>query len=85
MKKYYIVELQLSTEGVYAHLVHEAFNEDPKLARNQAESVYHQVLAAAAISNTARHAAILFTAEGIPIMHHCYDHETGEENIAISE
>jgi deferrochelatase/peroxidase EfeB len=55
-------------------LVHH-YDEDPDKARLKAESKYHEVLAAAAVSNTMSHAAILFSSEGFPIMHQCYKHE----------
>lgn len=67
--KYYVVEVQKMPEGNYSHLVHTADS------RNQAESVYHQVLASAAIANLPQHSAILFTDEGYPIMHQAYKHD----------
>lgn len=67
--KYFIVEIQKQHNGAYAHLVHTADT------RNAAESVYHQVLAAAAISNLPEHSAIMFTSEGFPLMHESYKHE----------
>lgn len=66
--KYYIFEIQKMIDGSYAHIVNTADS------RNQAESVYHQVLAAAAISNLPKHSAILFTDEGFPLMQHSYSH-----------
>lgn len=65
--KYYILEIQNNNEN-YAHLVHTA---DTRL---QAESVYHQVLASAAISTLTSHAAVLFTSEGVMIAHQNYIH-----------
>lgn len=66
--KYYIAEIQQHSDDVFAHLMHNADN------RNEAESKYYQVLAAAAISNLPKHSAILFTDEGFPLMHHSYSH-----------
>ena len=66
--KYYIIEIQKQIDGTCAHLVHTAD------ARNQAESIYHQVLAAAAISNVFQHAAVLLKDTGVEIMHQCYNH-----------
>lgn len=66
--KYYVVEIQKQPDGTYAHLVHTADD------RNAAESIYHQVLAAAAIANLPQHSAILFTDEGFPLMHQSYTH-----------
>lgn len=67
--KYFVVEIQKQPDGNFAHLVHTADN------RNAAESTYHQVLAAAAISNLPQHSAILFTDEGFPLMHQSYQHD----------
>ena len=69
---YFIMELQRGADGSCAHLVHTAEN------RNQAESVYHQVLAAAAISSVPTHSAIMITDAGEPVMHDSYLHETEE-------
>lgn len=66
--KYYIVEIQKLPDGTFAHLVHTADD------RNAAESVYHQVLAAAAIANLPQHSAILFTDEGYALMNQSYKH-----------
>ena len=74
MTQYYIVEIQQAANGSFAHLVHTASDADPDKARMSADSVYHQVLAAAAISNLPTHAAILFSSEGFPIMNQCYKH-----------
>lgn len=41
---------------------------------NEAESVYHQKLASAAISNVEIHAVSLDTEEGIQIKHECFQH-----------
>lgn len=67
--KYYIIEIQTMAGGTCAHLVNTADT------RNQAESVYHQILASAAISNLPKHAAAILTNEGFPIMNQCYTHE----------
>lgn len=66
--KYFVVEIQKLDENTYAHIVHEA------ATRNEAESKYHQVLAAAAISNIPQHSAIMFSAVGFPLMHESYEH-----------
>ena len=67
--KYYVFEIQKLADNSFAHLVHEA------ATRNEAESKYHQVLAAAAIANLPQHSAILFTDEGYPLMHQSYKHD----------
>lgn len=79
MTQFYIVEIQQYANGEFGHLVHFAYDADPDIARLKAESKYHEVLAAAAISNTLSHAAILFSTEGFPIMHQCYKHEITPE------
>lgn len=73
-EKYYIFEIQ-NDNGTFAHIVHTADTQ------NQAESVYHQVMAAAAISTLTEHGAILFTSSGRIIMHESYRHETDAEPI----
>lgn len=74
MKQYYVIEIQQYASGEYGHLVHFAYDEDPDKARLKGESKYHEVLAAAAVSELPSHAAILMTAEGFPIYHQCYKH-----------
>jgi len=64
---YYILEIQ-NDKGTYAHLVRTSES------RLQAESVYHQVLASAAVSTLTSHAAILMTSEGDMIAHQNYTH-----------
>lgn len=75
MTQFYIVEVQQYANGEFGHLVHYAWDEDADKARLKAESKYHEVLAAAAVSNTLSHAAILFSTDGFPVMHQCYKHE----------
>ena len=75
MTQFYIVEIQQYANGEYGHLVHFAYDEDADKARLKAESKYHEVLAAAAVSETKSHAAILFSTDGFPIMNQCYKHE----------
>jgi len=79
MTQFYIVEIQQYANGEYGHLVHYAYDEDPDKARLKAESKYHEVLSAAAVSNTKSHSAILFSTEGFPVMHQCYKHEVTPE------
>lgn len=74
MTQFYIVEVQQYQNGEYGHIVHYAYDQDADVARLKAESKYHEVLAAAAVSNTLSHAAILFSTEGFPIMNQCYKH-----------
>lgn len=75
MTQYYIVEIQTHPNGEFGHIVHWAYDENPEKARNKAESKYHEVLAAAAISDLPVHSAILFSTFGVPLMNQCYVHE----------
>jgi len=75
MYQYYIVEIQKNHAGEYAHLMHWAFDADADVARQKAESQFHTVLAAAAVSDTAMHSATLISAEGVPLRNECYHHE----------
>lgn len=75
MNQYYVVEIQQYANGEFGHIVHWAYDEDMHKARLKAESKYHEVLAAAAISELPTHAAIMFSAFGAPIMHECYRHD----------
>lgn len=75
MTQFYIVEIQQNVAGEYAHLVYWAWDEDPDTAQLKAESKYYDVLSAAAVSNLKSHAAILFSAEGFPLMNKCYKHD----------
>ena len=66
--KFIVVELQ-TANGTTGNLV---YSYD---TRAEAESKYYAVLSAAAVSSVAKHAAILMTEEGFPLMHACYTHE----------
>ena len=79
MTQYYIVEIQRHNDGEFGHIVHYAFDEDPKEAFFKAESKYHEVLAAAAISGLPSHAAIMFDSTGYPLKNDCYEHDVAEE------
>ena len=74
MNQYYIIEIQQYDNGEYGHIVHYAYDEDASKARLKAESKYHEVLAAAAVSELQSHAATLLTADGRAIMNQCYKH-----------
>ena len=87
MNQYYIMEIQQYANGDYGHIVHFAFDADANKARLKAESKYHEVLAAAAVSELRSHAATLLTADGRVIMNQCYKHElsTPEEETTPDE
>ncbi len=75
MYQYYIIEIQRYSNGEYGHLVHFAYDTDATKARMKAESKYHEVLAAAAVSELPSHSATLLASDGKEIMHQCYTHE----------
>lgn len=75
MVQYYIVEIKKMTTGEFEHQVHWAFDQDATTARLKAESKYHQILAAAAVSEYEQHSASLLTSDGRLVMNQCYRHE----------
>ncbi len=79
MYQYYIFEIQQYANGEYGHIVHFAHDTDDHTARLKAESKYHEVLAAAAISNLPTHAASLLTIDGRVLMNQCYYHYVSSE------
>ena len=66
---YIILETQTNTSGVVSTLVFQY--ED----RDHAESKYHQILAAAAISTLPKHCAFMFTDDGYLYKSECYRHD----------
>lgn len=78
MTQYYILEIQKYNNGGYGHIVHFAADEDSNKARNKAESKYHEVLAAAAVSELPEHGAILFHSTCVPVLYQCYQHAPAE-------
>lgn len=74
MTQFYVVEIQQYANGEFGHIVHYAYDEDPDKARLKGVSKYHEVLAAAAVSELTSHAAIMFSTDGFPLMHQCYKH-----------
>lgn len=89
MNQYYIIEIQQYANGEYGHQVHFAFDADASKARLKAESKYHEVLAAAAVSELQSHSATLLTADGRVVMNQCYKHalpqSTPEEEVTPDE
>ena len=76
--QYYIVEIQQYANGEYGHIVHWAFDANADKARLKGEAKFHEVLAAAAVSELPTHSAIMFSTEGFPIMHQCYKHAVAQ-------
>lgn len=66
--KYLVIELQTQADGTVANIV-TAYDE-----RNQAESAYHAILSAAAVSELPCHAAMIVTNEAHVIMGSRYTH-----------
>ena len=75
MTQFYIFEIQQYDNGEFGHIVHFAFDANPTKARLKAEAKYHEVLAAAAVSELPQHSATLLTSDGRAIMNQCYRHE----------
>lgn len=65
---YIVVELQKNADGKVGNIV-TSYNT---LA--EAESKYHSILAAAAMSELSTHSAIIVSEEGFPVAHQCYKH-----------
>ena len=66
---YIVIELQKNKDGKVGNIVtsHNTLAE--------AESKYHSILAAAAMSEVSAHSAIIVSEEGFPVQHQCYKHE----------
>jgi len=64
---YIVIELQ-TNNGATANLVTQ------HATREAAESAYHSILAAAAISTVEVHAATILTEDGFQLMHQAYRH-----------
>lgn len=67
--KYIVIEIQTSVDGSVANLV-TAYDD-----KNQAESAYHMVLAAAAVSSLPCHSAMIVTNDGSQLMFGYYVHD----------
>ena len=65
---YIVIELQ-TTNGTTSNIV------TTHATRQEAESKYHLILSAAAVSNVPLHAATILTADGFQLMHQAYTHE----------
>ena len=66
--KYIVLEIQTMADGQVACLA------TPHDSQMQAESSYHSVLAAAALSSLPRHAAVLVTSDGSVQASQHYEH-----------
>lgn len=66
---YMVLELQTTPDGAVANIITQHDT------REEAESKYHTVLAAAAISALPLHAAVLMTSEGVTLENRYYERE----------
>lgn len=71
--KYLVIEIQTNADGKIGILT---FSYDDRL---EAESKYHAVLAAAAISALPMHTCDLIQEDGVLLARQCYVHEQGTE------
>lgn len=78
VSQYYIFEIKQYQNGDYEHQVHYVWDEDPNLAELKAESKYHEILSAAAVSNFITHSCIVINTESVPVMHQAYHHPLPE-------
>ena len=85
MTQYYILEIQQYADGSYGDIRHVAYDEDPTKARLKAESKYHEVLAAAAVSELPQHSATLLTSDGRAVMNQVYRHDAVQPEVEPEE
>ena len=76
MYQYYTVEVKKTQSGEFEHDVRWHYDENQEKARLKGEAKFHEILARAAVSDYAEHAAILFASTGNRIMDKCYYHST---------
>ena len=74
MPVYIVVEIQTNNDGTVGTLVN-SYND-----RNVAESKFHQVLSAAAISQLPVHSCVLMTNEGFFLDSKSYTRDIPEQN-----
>lgn len=75
----YVVEVKQLKSGEFEHNVFWLWDENADKALLKAEAKFHEILAQAALSDTAMHSAIMFTSEGFPLKHECYKHEVNAD------
>lgn len=68
-KKYIVIEIQTAADGTIGTLVYNFDSE------NEAESKYHSILSAAAVSGCPVHSAMLMDEQAIPRKHEFYKKE----------
>lgn len=67
---YIVLEIQTFDNGTVAVLPANVYN-----SRNEAESRYHTILAAAAVSSLPCHSAMMVSEDGFPLLHAAYRHD----------
>ena len=82
--QYYVVEIKRLLNGELEHDVTWHWDADQDKARLKGESKWHEVMSAAAVSETLSHGAIMFSSEGFPILNECYHHD-GQPTTAEAE
>jgi hypothetical protein len=70
-----VIELQKLSETRLAALTNE------KKERNEALSLYFQLLSVAALSAVPKHSVVILNEDGSEWMHYCFDHSGGEETV----
>ena len=73
--QYYVVEIKRFFNGELEHNITWHWDADQDKARLKGESKWHEVMSAAAVSETLTHGAIMFSSEGFPCLHGCYKHD----------
>lgn len=73
--QYYVVEIKRLPNGELEHNVTWHWDADQDKARLKGESKWHEVMSAAAVSETLTHGAIMFSSEGFPCLNGCYHHD----------
>ena len=77
MYKFLAIELQTNSDGSVGNLVY-SYDE-----LNQAESKYHAILSAAAVSELPMHAAVLVRSDGAVLSSGFYDHTEPEPEMEV--
>lgn len=85
MYQNYVVEIKKTQSGDFEHNVFWLYDEDEAKAMLKAEAKYHAILAEAALSTMAEHAAILFTSAGVHCRNEVYRHSEEEAKTGSGE
>ena len=83
--QFYVMEIQQYADLSDGDIKHFAYDENPDKARLKAEAKYHEVLAAAAVSELPEHSASLLSSEGRLLMNQSYKHEVQEQETEPAE